>query len=60
VDGLILLGGICVVSECIGSLWVNRRERNHWGDLGVDGWIILRWICWERWVYSVLVGKPEA
>jgi len=22
----------------------NRRERNHWGDLGVDGWIILGWI----------------
>jgi len=19
----------------------NRRERDHWGDLGVDGWIIL-------------------
>ena len=22
----------------------NRRERDHWGDLGVDGWIILGWI----------------
>jgi hypothetical protein len=20
--------------------WVNWRERDHWGDLGVDGWII--------------------
>ena len=28
------------------------------GDLGVDGWIILRWICGEREVYRVL-GKPE-
>jgi len=26
---------------CIGTLWGNRRERDHWGDLGVDEWIIL-------------------
>jgi len=29
---------------CIGSIWGNRREREQWGDLGVDGWIILGWI----------------
>jgi len=33
-----------------GSWWVNRREGDHWGDLGVDTWILLGWI---------LVGKPE-
>jgi len=25
------------------SFWGNRWEGDHWGDLGVDGWIILGW-----------------
>jgi hypothetical protein len=29
---------------CIGFWWGNLREGNHWGDLGVDGRIILGWI----------------
>jgi len=32
----------------IGSWWGNRRERDHWGDLGIDGWIILGQIS-RRW-----------
>jgi hypothetical protein len=28
----------------IGYWWENRRERNHWEDQDVGGWIILRWI----------------
>ena len=35
-------------SGCIGSRWGNQREREQWGDLGVDGWIILGRISW-RW-----------
>jgi len=38
---------------CIGSWWGNRREREHWGDLGVDGWIILGWIS-RRWDVGIL------
>jgi len=33
---------------CIGSYWGNWRERDHWGDLGVDGWVMLGWIS-RRW-----------
>jgi hypothetical protein len=34
---------------CTRFWWGNLRERDHWGDAGVDGRIILRWIfrIWE-------------
>ena len=35
------------------------KGKNHWGDVGVDGWIILVCICGERGVYRVLLVKPE-
>jgi len=39
---------------CIGSWWGNRREGDHWRDLGVDGWIILGWISRSgMWVYGL-------
>ena len=40
---------------CIESWWGNRRERDHWGDLGVDGWIILGWIS-RRWDVGIWTG----
>ena len=40
---------------CIGSWWGNRREKDHCGDLGVDGWIILRWIS-RRWDVGIWTG----
>ena len=40
---------------CIGSWWGNWREGDHWGDLGVDGWIILGWIS-GRWDVGIWTG----
>jgi len=40
---------------CIGSWWGSGRERDHWGGLGVDGWIILGWIS-RRWVVGIWTG----
>ena len=44
---------------CIGSWWGNRREGDHWGDLSLDGWIILgrlsrRWdvVMWTGLIWS--------
>ena len=40
---------------CIGCSWGSRREGDHWGDLGVDGWIILGWIS-RRWDVGIWTG----
>jgi len=40
---------------CIGSEWGKRREGDYWGDLGVDGWIILGRIS-RRWDVGICTG----
>jgi len=40
---------------CIGSWWGNRSEGDYWGDLSIDGWIILGWIC-RRWNVGIWTG----
>jgi hypothetical protein len=41
---------------CTGFCWEYLRERDHWGDPGVGGRIILRWIFkkWDVGVWTVL------
>jgi hypothetical protein len=38
---------------------VNRREGDHWGDLGVDGWIISGWNS-RRWDVGIWIGLDWA
>ena len=42
---------------CIGSWWGNRREGDHWEDLGVEEWIILGRIS-RMWLYGLDKAGP--
>ena len=56
-------GHVALMGEemgCTGSWWGKQKETGHWGDLGVDGWIILGWISrrWDVGVWTEL-GWPR-
>jgi len=44
---------------CIRSCWGNRRKGDHWGDLGVYGWIMLEWISrrWDVGIWNTFVFR---
>jgi len=55
------MGGACSVYggeewRVQGFWWGNLRERDHLGDPGVDGGMILRWI-FRKWDVEVRTGS---
>jgi len=49
---------VCILFVCNLVFYyviIIRREGDHWGDLGVDGWIIIGWIS-RRWNVGILTG----
>ena len=43
---------------CVGSWRRNQKERDHWVDLGIDGWIVLRWLS-RRWDVGIWTGLAQ-
>ena len=45
-----------VLLPCTGFWWGNLKERDHWGNPGADGRIILRWI-FSKWDVGMWTGS---
>jgi len=54
IDKLCFSGKPWFLAGYVGT-WGNRSERDHWGNLGVDGWLILGWIS-RRWDVGIWTG----
>jgi hypothetical protein len=49
------MGGACIMDGgelCTGFWWGTLKDRDHWGDQGTEGRIILRWI-FRKWDVGV-------
>ena len=54
-----MAGHVARIKERIGACrvwWGNLGERDHWGDEGIDGRIILRWI-FRKWDVGIWTGS---
>jgi hypothetical protein len=53
---ILFIFSFCIAGEaCTGFWWGNLRERDRWGDPGVDGRIMLGW-NFKRWDVGVRTG----
>jgi hypothetical protein len=43
----------------VGCWWESQRERGHYEDHDVGGWIILRWIFEIEWCYVYWIGLVQ-
>jgi hypothetical protein len=53
--GILLASHKLCTANSTGFWWGNLRERDRWGDPGVDGRILLGWI-FKKWDVGVRTG----